>query len=160
MWGAALLGACTPAPPPPEVLAHGRFKTVTVYRPARAVQKFVLVLSGEKGVSAPLGEVARALVREDAMVAVVNTSELLASLEQDKASCTLPDGDLENLSRYLQAYYRLPRYSTPILVGDAAGGTLAYAMLALGPVDLFAGAISLQFCPDLPLAHPLCPGRE
>lgn len=160
LWGAALLGACTPAPPPPEVLAHGRFKTITVYRPAREVQKFVLVLSGEKGVSDALGEVARALVREQAMVAVVNTSELLASLEQDKANCTLPDGDLENLSRYLQAYYRLPRYSTPILVGDAAGGTLAYAMLAQAPVDLFAGAISLQFCPDLPLVHPLCPGRE
>ena len=104
---------------------------------------------------------AQALAHEGAMVALINTRELLASLEQDGAACTFPDGDLENLSRYLQAYYRLPSYMTPILIGYAAGGTFAYAMLAQAPADLFAGARVGAVLPHLPLKRSaLCRGRS
>jgi type IV secretory pathway VirJ component len=146
----------------PQMLAHGRFTQVAVYRPAREVKQFVLLLSGagaDRG-DPIVAALAQELAGEGAMVASVNTAELLASLEHDPASCTSPDGDLENLSRYVQAYYRLPTYITPILVGYAVGGTLAYAMIAQAPADLFAGAISLRFCPVLPLKRPLCPGNE
>jgi type IV secretory pathway VirJ component len=146
----------------PELLAHGRFSQVAVYRPAHEVRQFVLLLSGPSadGTNALDAALAQELAQEGAMVASINTAELLASLERDPASCTSPDGDLENLSRYVQAYYRLPTYITPILVGYSAGGTLAYAMLAQAPADLFAGAVSLRFCRSLPLKRPLCPGNE
>jgi type IV secretory pathway VirJ component len=144
----------------PDVLAHGRFSQVAVYRPPREVRQFVLLLSGASGGRANLTDVALALAQQGAMVATVNTPELLASLEHDPASCISPDGDLENLSRYVQAYYRLPTYITPILVGYSTGATLAYAMLAQAPADLFAGAVSLQFCGALPLKRPLCPGTQ
>jgi type IV secretory pathway VirJ component len=158
-WLLALwLGAGSFAANAAEILAHGRFTQVAVYRPAREVKQFVLLLGdGANPVDVALAE---ELSREGAMVAHVNTAELLASLERDPASCTSPDGDLENLSRYVQAYYRLPTYITPILVGYSVGGTLAYAMLAQAPADLFAGALSLKFCRDLPLKRPLCPGTE
>ena len=149
--------ACAPAAYSTDVLAHGRFSKVAVFRPAREVKQFVLFLSGEQGVSANITDAALALAREGAMVAVIDTPELLASLEADAASCTSPDGDLENLSRYVQAYYRLPTYMTPILVGYSAGASFAYAMIAQAPADLFAGAVSLQFCRALPLKRPLCP---
>jgi type IV secretory pathway VirJ component len=142
------------------MLAHGRFNQVAVYLPGREVKQFVLLLSGQRGDRANLTDVALALAHEGAMVASINTPELLASLERDPASCTSPDGDLENLSRYVQAYYRLPAYITPILVGYSTGATLAYAMIAQAPADLFAGAVSLSFCRDLPLKRPLCPGTE
>jgi type IV secretory pathway VirJ component len=154
---ALALGACALAAQAAEVLAHGRFSKVAVYRPAGEVKQFVLFLSGEKGVSANITEASFALTRAGAMVAVINTPELLASLEADAARCTSPDGDLENLSRYVQAYYRLPTYMTPILVGYSAGATFAYAMIAQAPADLFAGAVSLQFCRSLALKRPLCP---
>lgn len=145
-----------------DLLSHGRFTQVAVHRPAHEVKQFVLLLSGPGTDRANPVEVALAeeLAHEGAMVASVNTQELLASLERDPASCTSPDGDLENLSRYVQAYYRLPTYITPILVGYSVGGTLAYAMLAQAPADLFAGAVSLGSCRDLPLKRPLCPGTE
>lgn len=149
--------AGTAAAPAADMLAHGRFTQVAIYRPARDVKQFVLFLSGPNGAKANLPDAVQALVNEGAMVAVINTPELLASLERDAASCTSPDGDLENLSRYLQAYYRLPTYITPILVGYAEGGTFAYAMISQAPPDLFAGALSLQFCRALPLKRPLCP---
>jgi type IV secretory pathway VirJ component len=60
----------------------------------------------------------------------------------------------------VQAYYRLPSYITPILIGYGAGGTFAYAMLAQAPADLFAGAVSVDFCRDLALKRPLCPGTQ
>src|SRR5450755_2262253 len=141
----------------PDMLAHGRFSQLGVYRPAHEVKQFVLLLSGAGGGKANLTDAALALVDEGAMVALINTPELLASLERDAASCTSPDGDLENLSRYVQAYYRLPTYITPILMGYAEGGTFAYAMISQAPPDLFAGALSLQFCRALPLKRPLCP---
>lgn len=142
------------------MLAHGRFSQVAVYRPEREVKQFVLLLSGGSDERANMADVALALVHEGAMVARINTSELLASLERDPASCTSPDGDLENLSRYVQAYYRLPTYITPMLVGYSAGATLAFAMIAQAPADLFAGAVSLSFCRDLALKRPLCPGTQ
>jgi type IV secretory pathway VirJ component len=154
---ALVAGACVPCAQAADTLAHGRFTKVAVYRPVGEAKQFVLFLSGENGVTANLTEAALALAREGAMVAVINTPELLASLEADAARCTSPDGDLENLSRFVQAYYRLPTYMTPILIGYSAGATFAYAMIAQAPADLFAGAVSLQFCRALPLKRPLCP---
>ena len=155
-------GASSLAANAPELLSHGRFTQVVVYHPAHEVKQFVLLLSGPgTGRTDPIDvALAEELAREGAMVASVNTQELLASLERDPASCTSPDGDLENLSRYVQAYYRLPTYINPILVGYSVGGTLAYAMIAQAPADLFAGAVSLRSCRDLPLKRPLCPGTE
>jgi len=71
-----------------------------------------------------------------------------------------PDGDLENFSHYVQAYYKLPTYFTPVLIGHSAGATLAYAMLAQAPPGTFAGAVSLSFCVELDLHKPLCKTGE
>jgi type IV secretory pathway VirJ component len=160
-WLLALgMSASSLAASGPDTLAHGRFSQVTVYRPAHEVKQFVLLLGDSADDGANLVDAALELAHEGAMVARVNTAELLNSLERDPANCTFPDGDLENLSRYLQAYYRLPSYMTPILIGYGSGATLAYAMLAQAPADLFAGAISLKFCRTLPLARPLCAGTQ
>jgi len=39
----------------------------------------------------------------------IDAPELGRSLENDGAACVFPDGDLENLSHFVQAYYHLPR---------------------------------------------------
>jgi type IV secretory pathway VirJ component len=44
------------------------------------------------------------------------------------------------------------------LVGYSSGATLAYAILVQAPSGTFSGAVSLGFCPDLPLRKPLCRG--
>ena len=43
-------------------------------------------------------------------------------------------------------------------MGYSSGATLVYAVLVQAPPDTFKGAISLGFCPDLPLQKPLCRG--
>ena len=142
-----------------EKLSHGRFEAVTLYRPAGPVKSVVLFLSGDGGWNLGVVDMAQALAKDGALVAGVDVPQLLANLEKDGESCVSPDGDLENLSHYVQSYAALPTYHEPVIVGYSSGATLAYAMLAQAPTNTFAGALSLGFCPDLLLHKPLCGGE-
>ena len=142
-----------------ETLSHGRFATVTIYRPAGDVKSVVLFLSGDGGWNQGVVDMAQALSHEGALVAGVDVPKLLANLDEDAEACVSPDGDLENLSHYVQSYAKLPTYHTPVLAGYSSGATLAYAMLAQAPVNTFAGGLSLGFCPDLLLHKTLCRGE-
>jgi type IV secretory pathway VirJ component len=148
LWSAAQCGA--------ETLSHGRFENLAIYRPSGEVQRVVLFLSGEQGWNAQLSHSAQLLASQGALVAGIDSRALLANLERDDAECVYPDGDLENLSHFLQAYYRLPSYQPSVLVGYGAGATLNYAMLAQAPAETFAGGISIDFCPALRLRKRLC----
>lgn len=156
IWLAALLSLPLAAQ---EKLAHGRFGDVTIYRPAGEVRQVVLFLSGDGGWTPEVSDIARQLVARGALVAGIDTPRLLAALQADRAACVYPDGDLENLSHYIQGYARLPTYHTPLLAGYSSGATLAYAMLAQAPAGTFSGALSLGFCAELDLAKPLCRGE-
>jgi len=142
-----------------QTISHGRFKSVTIYRPQGPVREFVLFLSGDGGWQDDTERMARVLAAQGAMVAGIDSAALFANLEHDPASCTFPNGDLENLSHYVQAYYRLPTYLTPVLVGYSSGASLAYALAAQTPSGIFAGALTLGFTPELQLGKPLCTGR-
>jgi type IV secretory pathway VirJ component len=141
-----------------EHLTHGRFADIAVYAPLGTPKSFVLLLSGDEGLSPGLIAVARALVRHGAMVAAIDLPKLTASFEAEAAECVFPDGDLENLSHFLQAYYHLPSYLTPFLIGYGDGASLAYATLVQAPGNTFAGALTVGFCPATKLKKPLCKG--
>lgn len=139
-----------------QQLSHGRFENFRVFVPHATAKGFVLLLSGVDGWNAGLSDLARRLAAQGALVAGLDVAQLNAALETDEGQCVYPDGDLENLSHFVQAYFRLPTYLSPILAGDAAGGTLAYASLVQAPQGTFAGAVSLNFCADYALKKPLC----
>lgn len=139
-----------------ETLSHGRFKQVHIYRPKGEVRHFVLLLSGDGGWSSGLASIAEHLADEGALVAGIDVAQFFENLDADGGSCVFPDGDLENLSHYIQAYYKVPTYYTPVLMGHSAGASLAYAVLAQAPPGTFAGAVTLSFCADLDLRKPLC----
>ncbi len=139
-------------------VSHGRFEDFTVYVPNAAPKGFVLLLSGADGWDRPMNELAEHLAARGAMVAGLDVVKLNAALQADPAQCVFPDGDLENLSHFVQAYFHLPTYLTPVLAGRDAGGVLAYAAQAQAPQSTFAGAVSMDFCPSYPLSKPLCKG--
>ncbi|MFC5473745.1 AcvB/VirJ family lysyl-phosphatidylglycerol hydrolase [Paraherbaspirillum soli] len=141
-------------------LSHGRFKNVEIYKPQGEVNGVVLMLSGDAGWNQGAGRQAQALAEQGALVAGISTPQLFENLNADGGDCVFPDGDLENLSRFVQAYEKLPGYYPPLLVGESSGATLAYAMLAQAPANTFAGALSLGFCPTLTLRKPLCTGEN
>lgn len=140
-----------------ETLAHGRFDKITMYRPQGEVRQTVLFFSGEHGWTAELEPIAQSLARQGTLVAGIDTPAFFHNLQKDGGQCVSPDGDLENLSHFLQAYYRLPTYRPALLVGTASGAQFVYAMLAQAPTGTFGGGISLGFCPTSVLKKPLCP---
>jgi type IV secretory pathway VirJ component len=139
-----------------ESLSHGRFHNVQIYRPTGAVKQVALFLSGDGGWDRGMAGMAAQLAAEGSLVVGIDVEKLFEDLEHDDGTCVFPDGDLENLSHYVQAYYKLPTYFTPVLVGYSAGASLAYATLAQAPRGVFGGALSLAFCADLDLNKPLC----
>jgi len=154
------------APPTPaaapgavEFVTHGRFRDVPVYKPKGEIRSVVLMLSGDQGWTPATSRMAQGLAEQGALVAGLSTPALFSSLEADFGDCAFPDGDLENFSRFLQAYEKVPGYYPPILVGDNEGGALAYAMIAQARPNIFAAAMSMEFCPVLELRKPLCKGE-
>lgn len=143
----------------PQTVQHGLFAQVAVYAPAGAVQQLVLLLSGEDGPNDADRQRARALAARGAMVALVDTPAFAARLDAEGGTCGFPSGAFENLSRHLQAFYKLPGYRRPLLVGRGAGGALAYGMLAQAEPGVFGGALSVGFCPRLPFRQPMCGGK-
>ncbi len=141
-----------------EHISHGRFKDVVVYKPQGVPKSFVLFLSGDAGWNAAAERGALALAEHGALVAGINTLDLKQNLAADAAQCVFPDGDLENLSHFVQAYFHNPGYRLPILVGLESGASLAYAMLVQAPKDTFASALTVDFCAQFELAKPLCKG--
>jgi type IV secretory pathway VirJ component len=142
----------------PAALSHGRFHDLAVYAPTGKPASFVLFLSGEEGWNSGADALAQQLAQQGAMVVGIDLPRFKVALQADGGQCVFPDGDLENLSHYVQAYFHNSTYLAPILVGVSAGGTMAYGVLAQAPKDTFAGALSLGFCPNLDLAKPLCKG--
>ena len=154
----ALLCDAAAAAAAPTHLNHGRFKNVVVYAPPQAPKSFVLLLSGDEGWNSTAESLAQQLAAQGAMVAGIDVPQFKSALGQDGAQCVFPDGDLENLSHFVQAYAHNPGYLTPLLVGVSSGAALAYAVLAQAPRDTFAGALTLGFCPHLDWEKPLCKG--
>lgn len=139
-----------------EKITHGSFEDVRLYRPAGQVRGAVLLLSGDKGWDARGEAVATTLASRGALVAGIDTPRLYRTLESDPGACVFPDGDLENLSHFVQGYARLPTYHRPLLAGQGEGAALAYALVAQAPSGTFAGALSIGFGPRLHLHKPLC----
>ena len=140
-----------------ETISHGRFDKLTVYRPQGEVRQTVLFFSGAHGWTTELEAIAQSLARQGALVAGIHAGAFFRNLEQDGGECVSPDGDLENLSHFLQAYYRLPTYRPALLVGAHSGAPFVFAMLTQAPAGTFGGGISLGFCPTPVLRKPLCP---
>ena len=145
------------AAPAPDRISHGRFQNLAVYAPQGTPQAMVLLLA-DPGIANAGADLALALAHRGAMVAVIDVGKFDEALGADAADCVFPDGDLENLSHFVQAYYHLPLYRPPLLVGYGAGANLAYAVLAQAPAQTFAGAITVGFCPETSLRKPLCTG--
>jgi type IV secretory pathway VirJ component len=154
--------AHVPVPPVSAAIAthvnHGRFQDILVYQPVGPATSFVLFLSGDEGWNATADTMARQLVQQGAMVAGIDWAKFKRNLEADDDQCVFPDGDLENLSHFVQAYYHTATYLPPMLVGVSSGAAMAYAMLAQAPRNTFAAALTLGFCPTLNLEKPLCKG--
>ncbi|MFC3656582.1 virulence factor family protein [Xanthomonas hyacinthi] len=169
MWGCALAGlaaaaaaSAAPAVPAvapvavPERLSHGRFEQIPVLLPQGDAQRVVLWFAGGRHGEAARARQIEALRHDGAMVAVIDSAHLQAVLARIPGTCGFSAGDVENFSRYVQAYYHMPTYHLPLLVGDGDGAALAYAVAAQAPRHLLAGLVTEDFCPVQVLDDQIC----
>jgi type IV secretory pathway VirJ component len=120
-----------------DLMAHGRFAQVRLYRPAGKPRRFVLFLSGDRGWTGAEARLAGLLVKHGAMVAGVDMPRFKAKLAPDD----IPAGDFENLAHYVQGYARLSTYHTPLLAAPRSTAAFARAVQAKPPGDLFGGVL-------------------
>jgi type IV secretory pathway VirJ component len=145
--------------PAADTLTFGRFGTLTLYRKTPQPQHVVLFVSGDGGWNLGVIDMARALSELDALVVGIDIRQYLKAAAAAHDRCTSAAVDFEALSQFVQKKLDRPEYTPPVLVGYSSGATLVYATLVQAPPSTFAGAISLGFCPDLPLTKPFCAGH-
>jgi type IV secretory pathway VirJ component len=147
------------AAPAGESLTYGRFGKVALYRQTPHPRNVVLFFSGDGGWNLGVIDMAQTLSQMDALVVGINLPHFLAALAAGKETCSYPASDAELLSKYVQKKLSFPTYTPPVLVGYSSGATLVYALLVEAPPNTFKGAISMGFCPDLPLRKSFCAGH-
>lgn len=159
MWGMGVLALSLLATPvmAAEQVSHGRFEQVPVLLPSGPAQRVVLWF-GDGGASTEHLARLQALRDDGAMVVDIDTRHLYQVLAKEGGKCGFSAGDVENFSRYVQAYYHVPTYRLPILGGDGAGAALAYAVATQADPDVFAGLLTEGFCPQLHNATMTCGG--
>ena len=139
-----------------DSLRFGRFGKVMLYRQSPTPSHVVLFVSGDGGWNLGVVDMARELASLDALVVGIDIIHYLKQLESSTAKCSYPAADFEALSQFVQKQFNYASYVTPVLVGYSSGATLVYATLVQAPTTTFRGAISLGFCPDLPLTKNFC----
>ncbi len=155
----ALLLAATAAGATEDTLNFGRFGKVTLYRQTPHPAHVAVFVSGDGGWNLGVVDMARTLAGLDALVIGIDITHYLKQLEAADDKCSYPAADFEALSQYVQKRLDMPTYTPPVLVGYSSGATLVYAILVQAPPNTFAAAMSLGFCPDLPLTKEFCKGN-
>ena len=159
--GLLALPALASRPPDPardERIEHGRFKPLYLYKPEGPARSTALLFSGQQGWDGEADSYARALRSSKTLVAGIDTPALLKVLAQDGDNCEFLDGDLDNLSRFVQAYTHQDDYRPPLLMGLDASAALVFGALSQAPPKSFSGGVGVGFCPFSPLRPPLCAG--
>lgn len=138
-----------------QEVSHGRFQQVPVYAPDGPVQRVVLWF--QRGHHAAASVEVEALRRDGALVAAVDVGGVERALQREGSDlCGFGAGDVENFSRWLQAYLQLPGYRLPLLGGDGEGAGLAYALAAQAEPTVLAGLLTSGFCPRPSTAVATC----
>jgi type IV secretory pathway VirJ component len=136
----------------------GRFGTIHAYFQHERPSETVLFISGDGGWNKGVVDMALHLANMDAFVVGVDIVRYLNRLQASGEQCYYPAADFEMLSKFVQKKQGFTEYRVPIIVGYSSGATLAYALIAQAPQGTFKAALSMGFCPDLPVNKPFCKG--
>ncbi|MCU0808680.1 MAG: virulence factor family protein [Candidatus Contendobacter sp.] len=141
-----------------ETLDDTTFGKLAVQGTAHEPKGVILFVTGTGGWNAELRAVVKSVERLDYVVAGIELNDYLSRLDRSDAACADPAADLDQLNRLMEQRYPIATHQPPILLGYGAGAALTYAALAQGPDDRFHAGVGVDFCPELPLRKPLCPG--
>ncbi len=136
------------------------FGTVTVYHQTPRPSHIALFISGDGGWNLGVVDMARELAGMDALVAGVDIRHYMKASTASPDKCWVPGTDFADLGEAIEKKFGYSGRVEPVLVGYSSGATIVYAAMAQAPPHTFRGGLSLGFCPDLIVNHPICKGRE
>lgn len=149
-----------PDPTAHEVFVDPEFDRVTVYSPPGPARGLLLFASGDGGWNLGVRDMAREAAGTGLWVAGFDTPEWLKRLDAADAACSDVAGLLHALGLRVLAREKLPPQTPLLLGGYSSGATVVYAALVEAPPGMFAGGVSLGFCPDLIIHRKFCPGAN
>lgn len=136
----------------------GLFGNVHVAAPTGEPKRAIVLISDSKGWDARAEALATAQADAGAFVLGIDLPAYLAQMESIDAKCSFPAGHFEEMIHWIQRDRKLDKYIYPILVGDGAGATFAYALDVQAPQGTYKGLITLGWDADLRLPKPVCKG--
>ena len=138
---------------------YGLFGPLHLSRPSGAIAaRTVLFFSDRDGWTARQDRLAGALARQGAFVVGVDLPAYLIRLQALADRCAYPAGHVEELAHWIEQHEGFATYTYPLLVGDGAGATFAYALAAQAPAGTFEGLITLGWDVALRFPKPFCAG--
>ncbi|MDR2011453.1 MAG: hypothetical protein LBQ20_00100 [Rhodanobacter sp.] len=139
-----------------QTLDYGLFGTLHLSRPAGAIAHTVLLFSDATGWTPRQDALSDALARNGAFVVGIDLPAYLQRMESIKDKCSFPAAHVEEVAHWIERHEGLETYTYPLLAGDGAGATFAYAVLAQAPAGTFEGALTLGWDSTLRFPKSFC----
>jgi type IV secretory pathway VirJ component len=136
----------------------GLFGTIHTAMPTGDMKRTVVLISDQQGWDARAEQLASGLAADGALVFGVDLPAYLKQMESINDKCSFPAAHFEEMSDWMQRNQKVEKFTYPLLVGDGAGATLAYAVDAQAPKGTFEALITLGWDASLRLPKPLCKG--
>ncbi len=141
-----------------ETLDYGLFGTLHLNRPSTAIEHTALLFSDSSGWTARQDQLSAALAGQGAFVVGIDLPTYLKRLEALRDKCAYPAGHVEDVAHWIERHAGLADYTVPLVVGDGAGATFAYALAAQAPAGTFDGLITLGWDAALRFPKNFCAG--
>lgn len=141
-----------------ETLDYGLFGTLHLTRPPGDVAQTVLFFSDRDGWSPRQDHLSMALAAEGAFVVGIDLPTYLKKLAGLSGKCVYPAGHVEEVAHWIERHEGFATYTYPLVLGDGAGATFAYALTAQAPAGTFAGLITLGWDMAFRLPKEFCAG--
>jgi type IV secretory pathway VirJ component len=158
LLGGSCLVASALAQAATQPVRFGLFGEVHVGVPEGPAARAAVLISDQAGWDARSEALAEALRGAGTFVVGVDLPRYLQRLTAVKEKCSFPAGHFEEMLHWIERQQHLPSYLYPVLIGDGAGGTFAYALDAQAPRGTFTALITLGFDTRLRLRKPICAG--
>ena len=152
------LAFCTAASAATTPVHFGLFGTVHVAEPAGEHKRTIVFVSDKNGWDARAEALTSALAADGAMVFGVDLPAYMKEMISIKDECSFPAAHFEEMNDWMQRHLQLKNFSYPLLIGDGAGASFAYAVDAQAPKGTFAGLVTLGWDFSQRLPKPICKG--
>ena len=155
---ALLLLNTTSAASATRLVHYGLFGNVHVAAPPGEPKRAIVFISDKNGWDARAEALVSALSDDGALVLGVDLPAYLKEMLSIQDKCSYPAAHVEEMSDWMQRRQQLKSFTNPILIGDGAGATFAYAIDAQAPKGTFAALVTLGYDFAFRLPKPICAG--